>query len=145
MLFIGLYKHINTQICARGYWKNLDPTKYGINFFNKCLLIFVCVTCFKETSEKFWSVWFGLVWFLCLMVYQPSWVYLMPNLFLLNNIRATISSIAGYIRHYILPKGTNTKVNVIVWLEFELAYYDVEVKHVSHKPRRPHLCFHLYT
>ena len=30
------------------------------------------------------------------------------------------------------PKGICQKVNVIAWLEFELAYYDVVVQYVSH-------------
>ena len=32
----------------------------------------------------------------------------------------------------IFPKGINQKVNGIVQLEFELAYYDIVVQHVSH-------------
>ena len=30
------------------------------------------------------------------------------------------------------PKGINPKVNVIAWLEFELAYYDAVVYHANH-------------
>ena len=30
------------------------------------------------------------------------------------------------------PKGISPKVNVIALLEFELAYYDVAVQHISH-------------
>ena len=39
------------------------------------------------------------------------------------------------------PKGISPKVNVIVQLEFELAYYDVAVQHVSHYAMG--LAFHL--
>ena len=35
-------------------------------------------------------------------------------------------------RVHAFPKGISPKVNVIVGLEFELAYYDVAVKQVSH-------------
>ena len=38
----------------------------------------------------------------------------------------------GHKRVHIFPKGINPKVNVIAWLEFELAYYDFAVEHVSH-------------
>ena len=30
------------------------------------------------------------------------------------------------------PKGISPKVNVLARLEFELAYYDVKLKHVRH-------------
>ena len=33
---------------------------------------------------------------------------------------------------YIFPKEISSKVNIIAWLEFELAYYDVVVQHVNH-------------
>ena len=34
-------------------------------------------------------------------------------------------------------KGISLKVNVTVWLKFELAYYDVAVQHVSHYTMEP--------
>ena len=38
----------------------------------------------------------------------------------------------GAMKVHISPKGINSKVNVIAWLKFELAYYDKAVYHVSH-------------
>ena len=32
----------------------------------------------------------------------------------------------------IFPKGISPKVNVILWLVFELAYHNVTIQHVSH-------------
>ena len=41
--------------------------------------------------------------------------------------------IAGGIREFMpFPKGINRKVNVIVRLEFELAYFEATFNHVSH-------------
>ena len=37
-------------------------------------------------------------------------------------------------RVHIFPKGIKQKVNVVARQEFELAYYDVAVKHISHLP-----------
>ena len=33
---------------------------------------------------------------------------------------------------YIFPKGISPKENIIAWLGFELAYYNVIVQHISH-------------
>ena len=33
---------------------------------------------------------------------------------------------------YTFPKDISPKMNVIAWLEFELADYDVAVQHISH-------------
>ena len=33
---------------------------------------------------------------------------------------------------HIFPKDTNPKVNIIAWMEFEPAYYDAAVQHISH-------------
>ena len=52
---------------------------------------------------------------------------------------------------YTFPKGISPKVNVIAWLEFELAYYDVKVQHVNHYATRAHtppvldrnICYHV--
>ena len=35
-------------------------------------------------------------------------------------------------RIHTFPKGISLKVNVIVRLEFELAYYDIAIQHVNH-------------
>ena len=41
---------------------------------------------------------------------------------------------------YAFPKGINLKVNVIMWLEFELAYSDVAVLHASYYTKRTTPC-----
>ena len=57
--------------------------------------------------------------------------YLMSKPTVSKNSGSTIYSIAeGNQRVHTLPKGMRSKVNVIVRLEFELAYYDVSVQHV---------------
>ena len=33
---------------------------------------------------------------------------------------------------YTIPKGINPKMNVIAWLEFELAYFKASIQHFSH-------------
>ena len=33
---------------------------------------------------------------------------------------------------HIFPKGIKLKVNIVVWLEFELAYLEATVQHLSH-------------
>ena len=51
-------------------------------------------------------VWFGLVWFLCLMAYQLFLSYLMPKPFSSKNSSGTIYTIAGRIRGFIpFPVG----------------------------------------
>ena len=50
----------------------------------------------------------------------------------MEDIRKTILIIAGDKGVYAFPKSINPKVNVIAWLEFELAYYDVTVQHFNH-------------
>ena len=57
----------------------------------------------------------------------------MSNLILLKNNSETIQTTDGEEGEiHILPKGINPKGNVIAWLEFELAYYDIAVEQVSH-------------
>ena len=41
-------------------------------------------------------------------------------------------TIAREIRIHTVPKGISPKVNLIVWVEFELTYYDVVVQYVNH-------------
>ena len=56
----------------------------------------------------------------------------MPKSSLLNS-RCTVSPIAGGIRSFhTFFDCISLKVNIIARLEFELAYYDVEVRHLSH-------------
>ena len=70
-----------------------------------------------------------MVWFLCLMAYQPSRV---KTIFVGEQQWY-------YLTHSWGDKGVHTtlknicpKVNVIARLEFELAYYHVAVQHISH-------------
>ena len=45
----------------------------------------------------------------------------------------SIQPIAGEDKEvYTFPKGLSPKVNMIAPLEFELAYHDIAVQHVSH-------------
>ena len=37
---------------------------------------------------------------------------------------------------HIFPKDTNPKENIIVWIEFELAFYDVKIQYISHHDTR---------
>ena len=63
------------------------------------------------------------------MGYKPSWViwcqiYLgRRKVVVLFNLPGKISGVHAF------PKSMSLKVNVIVWLEFELVYYDVAVRH----------------
>ena len=64
--------------------------------------------------------------------------YLMPNPSFLKESRGTIEPIPGRISgggSY--TKRICPKVNVIAWLEFELAYYDSAVQHFNHYTRTP--------
>ena len=58
--------------------------------------------------------------------------YLMPNLSLKNKCSGTIYSGIEEKRNSYLSKRYLSKMNAIARLEFELALYNVEVKHVSH-------------
>ena len=50
-----------------------------------------------------------------------------------KNSNDAIEPIAGEDKRlHTFPKVIILKVNVIVWLVFKLAYYDVAVKHISH-------------
>ena len=80
---------------------------------------------------------FGLVWFLSLMVYQAFGAILCQSLPWSKNSctlypRYRKYGIA-YISNIIIPK-----VNVRSRLEFELAYYDVVVKHIRHTHTHTH-------
>ena len=72
-------------------------------------------------------VWFGLVSLFngistfmdCFILVEEQWWYY-----------STYSW--GNKRIYTFPKGISPRVDIIVWLEFELAYKDVRVLHISH-------------
>ena len=59
--------------------------------------------------------------------------YLMPKPSLLKNSCGTIWHIAREVDKgfYYFPKGISLKVNVKVLWDFELAYYEVVVQHIS--------------
>ena len=44
----------------------------------------------------------------------------------------------GYNGVHAFLKDISLKVNTIAWLEFELAYYDVAVRHISHNITETH-------
>ena len=46
---------------------------------------------------------------------------------------------------YTLPKIMSLNVNMIAWLEFELAYRNIAVQHISHYPMDTPLLNHLLT
>ena len=59
--------------------------------------------------------------------------YLMPKPSFQKNSSCTIQPLAkGDKDVHAFLKSISLKVNVIVWLEFELVYYNVAVQHVSH-------------
>ena len=59
--------------------------------------------------------------------------YLIPKPFLSKNSNDTILSISEKDKGFhAFTKSISLKVNVIAWLEFELTYYDIAVKHVNH-------------
>ena len=69
----------------------------------------------------------GLVCFLCLMVYQPSWIIQFWN----HPCRRTVVVLFNPELWedkgvHTFPKGISPKVNVITWLEFKLADYNVQ-------------------
>ena len=66
--------------------------------------------------------------------------YLMPKTSLFKNSSGTIQPIAGRIREFI---RISPKTNVIVRLEFELAYYEVIDQYVSHYGTRTHFYWEL--
>ena len=93
--------------------------------------------------------WFGLVWFVCLMAYQPLEV---------NNAKAIPLEEQSwyYLTHswedkgvHTFPKGICLKVNIIARLEYELTYYDLTITSQGHPERerereRDFLGIHIY-
>ena len=63
----------------------------------------------------------GLVWFLCLMAYQPSWVINAKAIFPEEQRWCYLTHSWGDNGVHTFPNGICLKVNVIVRLEFELA------------------------
>ena len=57
----------------------------------------------------------------------------MPNPSFSKNSNDTIKPIAGRIREvHTFSKCICLKVNIIAWLEFELAYFEAAVQHFNH-------------
>ena len=93
---------------------------------------------YKMLSKRWYKIVFSekeekkLVWFLCLMAYQPSGC----------NAKAILAKKKQkwyYLTHswedkrvHAFPKGINPKVNLIARLKFELTCYNVAVQNVSH-------------
>ena len=76
----------------------------------------------------------GLVWFLCLMAYQTSWVIQCQNhprrrivVILFNPLLGLGDKGNSY-----LSQGINPKLNVIAWLKFGLAYFKAAIQLWSH-------------
>ena len=79
----------------------------------------------------------GLVSFQCLMVNQPLWViYAKTILIKEQQLYNLIHSWEDKGVHTFL-KRIKPKINLIVRLEFELAYYDIVVQHVNHYATGP--------
>ena len=70
--------------------------------------------------------------------------YLMPKPFFWKNRSGTIWSIDRRIRGaHTFPKDICPKVNIITWLDFELAYYDSAIQHFNHyTTRTSQTCMH---
>ena len=74
----------------------------------------------SDAIQQVWSC--GLVWFLCFNGISTFVDYLMPKPSFKKNNSDAIYPITGRIGGvHTFPKGICPKVNVIAWLEFELA------------------------
>ena len=56
--------------------------------------------------------------------------------------RYYLTKAVGYKGINTFPKIISPKVNVITWLEFELAYFEAAVQHFTHYTTRIQPCFH---
>ena len=67
------------------------------------------------------------------MAYQP----LMPKAILIKNSNGNMKPIVESVDKgvHAFPKGIRPKMNVIARREFEIAYFNVAIHHVSHKTR----------
>ena len=66
------------------------------------------------------------------MAYQPSWVIKCQSKHWRETEVVLLKLSLGDKGDHTLLKGSRSKVNVIVRPEFELAYFDIAVQHVSH-------------
>ena len=76
-----------------------------------------------------------MVWFLCLMAYQSSWVSWRKSRFIEQQWSYLTYSCKDY-GVYSFPKGIGPKVNVIARLEFEIADYDSAPQSFNHWTKR---------
>ena len=74
--------------------------------------------------------------------------FLLPKSSLLKNSSGTIQSISGRMIRgsYLFLRGISPKVDLIVGQEFDLVYYDVGVKHISHNVTGllSYICIYIY-
>ena len=63
---------------------------------------------------------------------STSVVYSIPKRSLLKTSKGTIYYYGEENGVHTFPKGISSKVKVIAWLEFELAYYNSEVSRFNH-------------
>ena len=68
-------------------------------------------------NYQFWVVWLGL---------NLRWLFDAKAIFVVEHYRGGNKGFHTY------PEGIISKVNAIARLEFEYAYYEVAVQHVSH-------------
>ena len=71
----------------------------------------------------------GLVWFLCLMAYQPLWVIQCQR----HPCRTVMVQFNPYLGGkwvHTFPKAIS--LNVIAWLKFKPAHYNIVVSYVGH-------------
>ena len=71
------------------------------------------------------------MWFLCLMAYQPLWVTLCQSLTCRRTVVVLFHLQLGIRGFMPFPRVLVWK-STIVWLEFEIANYNVAVQHVRH-------------
>ena len=88
----------------------------------------------------------GLVWFLCLMTYQPSWFIKYQSHRCRRTAVVLFNPWLGNKWIHTFPKGNSRKVNVITWLEFELVYLEVGAKlfdlYATRTPSYMHGCIY---
>ena len=72
---------------------------------------------------------FGLVWFLSLLAYQPSWVSQCQAILIEKQLWYFLTHSYRDKRVHTFRKGISPKVNVIVRLENEIVFYDVAISH----------------
>ena len=102
-------------------------------FLSFVIFSFSCVS-FSLTSSL--SLSFSFLFFLrfvCLMAYHPLWIIQSQCYF-----RRSVTILLIALRRLgvqAFPEDINPKVNIIAWVEFELAYCNIRVPHVSHYSR----------